>query len=250
MRPMQHVYESIGKTYHATRRGDPRLARAIWLALEDAGSVVNVGAGAGSYEPEDRDVLAVEPSATMIRQRPQGAAPAVQARAESLPFRDKSFDASLAVNTLHHWKDVRAGVRELRRVARRHVVIFHRNPAEGASLWLTERYFPSLFSVGGMARIRAIVEEELDNIRSISVPLPADCRDGLFSAYWGRPEAYLDARIRQNISNFALAEPAVVAAGIESLRNDLESGAWDREHGHLRQLPELDLGHRVLVASV
>lgn len=244
------VYESIGGTYRSTRREDPRIAHAIWSSLGSARSVANIGAGAGSYEPRDRDVLAIEPSATMARQRMDGAAPVVLACAEALPLSNHSFDAALAVNTLHHWKDVRSGVREMRRVARQRVVILHRNPAEGMPLWLTERYFPSLISTSGMERIKAVVVEELPNLRSVPVPLPADCQDGLFSGYWARPEAYLDEHVRRNISNFALADPLVVARGLEALRSDLESGAWDREYGHLRRLPSLDLGHRVLVAEL
>jgi len=133
---MQPHYDQIGKTYRETRKQDARIARLIELALGDARSVINVGAGTGSYEPTDREVLAVEPSETMIRQRPEGAAPAIQAFAEALPLPDKSFDVALAVNTVHHWQDVRAGLRELRRVARNRVGIFHCSPEEGGGFWM------------------------------------------------------------------------------------------------------------------
>jgi SAM-dependent methyltransferase len=186
----------------------------------------------------------------MARQRLDGAAPVALACAEALPISSRSFDAVLAVNTLHHWKDVRAGVREMRRVARQRVVILHRNPAEGMPLWLTEKYFPTLLRTSGMEGIRKVVFEELPCVRTVPVALPADCQDGLFSAFWARPEAYLDEGVRRNISNFALADPLVVEQGLEALRRDLESGAWDREHGHLRRLPSLDLGHRILVAEL
>ena len=246
---MQQVYDCIGETYRGTRRADPRIAKMIWAALGDAASVVNVGAGAGSYEPSDRDVVAVEPSWTMIRQRPRNAAPAIQARAEALPLRDSCFDAALAVNTLHHWRDVRAGLRELRRVARRRIVILLRDPAEGVDLWLTRKYFPTLVSNAHLAKVRATVTEELAPLATIPVPLPANCEDGVFSAYWARPEAYLDPEVRRNISNFALAKPSEVSDGVALLRSDLESGEWDQRHGHLRQLPALDVGHRLLVAE-
>ena len=247
---MQPHYDQIGKTYRETRKQDARIAGLIELALGDARSVINVGAGTGSYEPTDREVLAVEPSETMIRQRPEGAAPAIQAFAEALPLPDKSFDVALAVNTVHHWQDVRAGLRELRRVARNRIVIFHRCPHEGVALWLTEEYFPSLLSDRRMADIVNAIEDELGPIERVRIPLPAKCEDGLFSGYWARPEMYLSSEIRRNISNFALAEEAIVTRGLKALQADLESGAWDRKHGHLRSLPEIDIGHRLLVANL
>lgn len=246
---MDQIYDRIGATYQETRKQDPRIAGMIDLALGDALSVANVGAGTGSYEPADRQVLAVEPSEAMIAQRAQGSAPAIRARAERLPFRDKSFDAALAVNTLHHWKDVRAGLRELRRISRRRVVIFLRDSQQGSPFWLTQDYLPSLVPARGMARIVSAIEEELRQVSAVPVRLPSDCVDGLFSAYWARPEMYLDSAIRRNISNFALADAEVVARGIEALRVDIESGAWDRKHGHLRSLADLDIGHRLFVAG-
>ncbi len=247
---MSEIYDSIGGTYRVTRKQDPRIAAAIHEALGDARSVVNVGAGAGSYEPANKDVFAVEPSATMIAQRSKSSAPAIQARAEELPFRDSSFDAVLAVNTLHHWTDLRAGLRELRRIARRRIVIFLRDPNTGNRFWLTRDYFPAL---DGSPRIAAMVEAVRDQFKAIQdvpVSLPSDCADGLFSAYWSRPEMYLDEEIRRNISNFALATEEDLAGGLLSLEGDLRSGIWDKRYGHLRSLAELDLGHRVLVLEV
>ena len=246
---MSRLYDRIGVTYRATRRPDSRIAAAIVDALGDARSVVNVGAGAGAYEPADREVLAVEPSETMIAQRPPGAAPVVQASAENLPLGDDSFDAALAVNTVHHWSDLRAGLRELRRVARRRIVVFLRDPARGVPFWLVEDYVPALDPRGRLAPIVETVEREL-RPAVVAVPLPRDCVDGVFSAYWARPELYLDPEVRANISNFALAAEEDVADGLARLAADLESGAWDRRHGHLRSLPELDLGHRLLVGEL
>lgn len=247
---MNTRYDQIGKSYRATRRPDPRIAASIVRALGDARSVANIGAGTGSYEPDDREVLAVEPSETMTAQRPSGAAPAVRARAESLPFRDGSFDAALAINTLHHWTDVRAGLRELKRIARKRVVIFIRDAQKGTPLWLTEDYLPRLDPSGRLTAIVGTMNSVLSPTAVLPVPLPHDCIDGLFSAYWGRPEIYLDDEVRRNISNFALVPEHELSEGLARLRADLASGEWDRKYGHLRWLPELDLGHRLLIAEL
>jgi SAM-dependent methyltransferase len=242
-------YDGIGRSYATTRRADPRIAAAIDDALGDAESVVNVGAGTGSYEPVRRAVLAIEPSATMIGQRPPTAAPAIQAPAEALPIADDSFDAALAVNTVHHWRDVQAGLRELRRVARKRIVIFLRTPHSRVEFWLAD-YFPALVRTARLAAIVAIIESELRPQTTVPVPLPHDCTDGMFSAYWGRPEMYLSADVRRNISNFALAAQNDVSDGLARLRRDLESGEWDRRHGELRKLRELDLGHRLFIVAL
>lgn len=247
---MGTLYDRIGVGYCATRREDPRIAALIGDALGDARSVVNVGAGTGAYEPTDREVLAVEPSETMIAQRPPQSAPAIRASAEALPLPDASFDAALAVNTLQHWNDVAAGLRELRRVARRRIVIFLRDARSGVRFWLTEDYLPALDAAHRTSHVVEAIEDLLRPVKTLPVPLPRDCVDGLFSAYWARPEMYLDSSVRRNISNFALASHDAVAEGLTALRGDLESGAWDRKYGHLRSLSELDLGHRLLVAEL
>ncbi|WP_437905590.1 class I SAM-dependent methyltransferase [Sorangium sp. So ce327] len=247
---MSALYDRIGTGYSATRRTEPRIEALIRDALGDARSVINVGAGAGAYEPTDREVLAIEPSATMIAQRRPGAAPALQARAEGLPLPDQSFDAALAVNTLHHWTDLRAGLRELCRVARKRIVIFMRDPPSGEPFWLTEDYLPSLDPSRKNAAIIDAIRGELPSVESLPFQLPRDCADGLFAAYWARPEMYLDAEIRRNISNFALAEEGELAKGLARLSADLASGEWDRKYGELRRLESLDLGHRVLVAEL
>jgi SAM-dependent methyltransferase len=244
------LYDRIGASYCTTRGEDPRIAALIKDALRGARSVVNVGAGTGSYEPSDREVLAVEPSATMIAQRPQGSAPVLQANAEHLPFGDHSFDAALAVNTVHHWTDVRAGLRELRRVARQRIVIFLRDPRRGVPFWLTEEYLPSLDPSPRFAAIVAMIEAEFQPAMALPVRLPRDCFDGLFTAYWARPEMYLDSEVRRDISNFALSPEDDVRRGLALLAADLASGAWDRKNGHLRSLAELDLGHRLFIADV
>jgi SAM-dependent methyltransferase len=243
------LYDAIGDGYADTRRADPRIAAAIDRALGDARSVVNVGAGAGSYEPADRAVTAVEPSAAMIAQRPPGAAPAVQAVAEALPFGDASFDAALASMTLHHWDDVWRGLAELRRVAPERVVILTWDPAVAGASWLIADYLPELleldlFRFPGASEIASA----LGGAELWPVPIPRDCRDGFIEAFWARPEAYLDAAVRAGMSGMRQLGPAVIEPAMASLAADLASGAWDRRHGHLRELDELDLGYRLVVA--
>jgi SAM-dependent methyltransferase len=242
----QERYDTIGRSYVATRGEDPRIAAAIWAALGDARTVLNVGAGAGAYEPRDRDVTAVEPSAVMRAQRPPGAAPCLDARAEALPFADGAFDASMAVLSDHHWDDRAAGLRELRRVARR-TVVFQWNPAYVDAFWLVRDYLPAfrrLLDTG-----YAAAKAALDVTEEVPVPLPADCRDGFLMAYWRRPEAYLDPIVRANISVFSLVPAGAVAAMVAALSADLASGAWAERHAGLLEREELDLGYRVLVAQ-
>lgn len=242
-------YDSIGRTYTATRQTDPRIAARIWAALGDARTVVNVGAGTGSYEPPDRDVTAVEPSAVMIAQRPPHAAPAVQATAEDLPFEDDSFDAAMAVLTLHHWSDWRAGCEELRRVARDRVVAFSWDPTYRRRMWLGPEYFDDLVDPD-LERFPSLPEQAEALGADIEVvPIPWDCRDGFHGAFWRRPETYLDPAVRAGISSLANRE-AELAAGLARLRADIESGGWARRHADLLELEELDLGYRLLTASL
>lgn len=244
------VYDTIGRGYSGQRRADPRFAAAIRAALGDAYSVVNVGAGTGSYEPADLSVLAVEPSREMIRQRPAGAAPAVQAVAERLPLADGSVDAALAVLTLHHWADRAAGLAELARVALRRVVIVTWDPARTHDFWLTRDYLPAVVELD--VRIFPPLEEiarALGGARATPLPVPHDCADGFSGAYWRRPEAYLDPAVRSAMSTFARLAPATLAAGLARLADDLASGCWDARLGHLRARPDADLGYRLLVAE-
>jgi SAM-dependent methyltransferase len=242
-------YDSIGRTYAATRQTDPRIAAHIWAALGDAHTVVNVGAGTGSYEPPDRDLTAVEPSTVMIAQRPPGAAPAVQAAAEDLPFADAAFDAAMAVLTLHHWTDWRAGCAELRRVARDRVVLFSWDPTYRGRMWLSDEYFETL-SWTDVASFPSLADQAAALDAEVAVvPVPWDCRDGFFSAFWRRPEAYLDPAVRAGISTMARRE-AELAEGLARLRADIESGEWARRHADLLDLEEIDLGYRLLVARL
>jgi len=244
----QHLYDQIGHQYTSTRRADPRIAGAILGALGDADSVVNVGAGAGAYEPVDRLLVAVEPSWKMIEQRLGKASLIVQASAEALPFPVGTFDAGMAVLTLHHWADWRRGLAEMKRVAGR-LVIFMIDPRAG-TFWLTRSYFPEIVELDrGRCPSVGEVVDHLGDCDVHHVAIPHDCVDGFLAAFWRRPEAYLDSRVRAGMSGFALLDQDVVDRGVARLRSDLESGAWDRRFGHLRSLDALDVCYRLLVTN-
>jgi SAM-dependent methyltransferase len=245
------AYDEIGRGYAEVRRPDPRIAARIEAALGDARSVLNVGAGTGSYEPTDREVTAVEPSAEMIAQRPVGSAPVVQASAEALPFEDDSFDAAMAIITVHHWGDLAAGLAEMRRVAQQRVVILTFDPGPLGDLWLVKDYFPRTLEIHGDAM--PPIEELMVMLPGAEVevvPVPRLCEDGFFCAIWDRPEMHLDAEIRRGSSVWHLMAPEEIESGLASLRADLESGRWDERHGYLRSAPELDVGLRLVVAEL
>jgi SAM-dependent methyltransferase len=240
------LYDRIGVGYAAHRRPDARIAAHVADALGAARTVLNVGAGAGSYEPADRPVAAVEPSAVMVRQRPRGAGPAVRASAERLPFRDASFDAAMAVLTIHHWPDWRAGLREMRRVARGRVAVLTWDP-DHPGFWLVQDYFPEILEID--RRILpsvAALRDVLGPVHVRPVPVPADCSDGFLGAYWRRPEMYLDDGARGAISAFAKIRDA--RPGLQRLRAELADGTWRRRHGDLLARGELDIGYRLIVA--
>jgi SAM-dependent methyltransferase len=240
-------YERIGVGYAGRRRADPRLARVIAQALNGARSVVNVGAGVGSYEPAGPGTVAVEPAAMMIAQRPADAAFCVRGCAEALPFSDRVFDAGLAVLSIHHWSDWRAGLRELVRVVRRRVVLFTWDP-ECDGFWLLRDYLPEMLAAD-RRRFPDLgsLRETLGQVRVERTPIPHDCTDGFLGAYWRRPGAYLDPSIRQSISSFAREE---FAAGVARLAGDLENGTWARKYGHVLQQTELDIGCCLVVADL
>jgi DNA-binding transcriptional MerR regulator len=242
------LYDVIGGAYPATRRTEPRIAARIWEALGDARTVLNVGAGTGSYEPPDRDVIAVEPSAVMRAQRPEGAAPCVAAAAESLPFEDQSFDAAMAFSTVHHWQDPIAGLSEMRRVARR-VVVFTFDASEFGwrrRFWLTRDYLPE---VAGLVAGWSLPElADAIGARTEPVLIPWDCADGFFEAYWRRPEAYLDDHVRRAVSMWTRIGPEAEQRAVRSLRDDLASGRWTERNRELADLDAAELGLRLLIA--
>jgi SAM-dependent methyltransferase len=245
-------YDRIGEGYALTRREDPHIAAAIRDALGEARSVVNVGAGTGSYEPEDRYVIAVEPSDVMAAQRPPTIPPAVRASAGELPLRDDSVDAAMAVVTIHHWDhELERGIQELRRVARETVVILTYDPLVSGEMWLMADYLPEVAELdrrtfpapervagwlGGRTRIEV-------------VPIPRDTPDWMLGSFWAHPERVLDERARKATSGFARLDPTVVERVIREVGRDLESGVWDERHGHLRKLDAYDAGLRLIVSA-
>jgi len=242
-------YDTLGVGYAASRRPDPRIAHAIHAALGEARTLLNVGAGSGSYEPADRRVVSVEPSKVMIAQRPAGAAPVVRASAERLPFPDARFDAALAILTVHHWPDRIEGLSELRRVARDRVVLLTWDPAHDG-FWLVQDYFPEILAVD--RRIFPSLEEIASvlggDVEVRSIPVPRDCRDGLLGAYWQRPDAYLQGGTRAAIS--ALAGLPDAEPRLDRLRLDLASGRWMERNARLAALEELDVGYRLVIGRV
>jgi SAM-dependent methyltransferase len=242
-------YERHGRTYARHRRPDPRIAARIHAALGGARTVLNVGAGAGSYEPSGRWVLAVEPSATMRAQRPAGAAPALDARAEALPFDDGAFDAAMACVTIHHWEPPQDGLAELRRVARGPVVVF---TFELESLPAWQLQFLREGVAAERPRYPAIADVAAalgGHTRVERIPTPGDCTDGFFEAYWRRPEGLLDPAVRGAQSVWALLEPEVEERVVERLAAALRSGAWDTEHGHLRAQESFDGALRLVISE-
>ncbi|WP_433075787.1 MerR family transcriptional regulator [Dactylosporangium sp. CA-052675] len=243
------LYDAIGPAYPATRRTEPRIAARIWDALGDARTVLNVGAGTGSYEPPDREVTAVEPSAVMRALRPPGAAPCVAAAAQRLPFEDRSFDAAMAVSTVHHWPDPVAGLRELRRVARRVVVFTYDADDIGwrQRFWLTRDYLPEVAGLLTGWPALADLTRAIGG-RAEPVLIPWDCADGFFEAYWRRPEAYLDEHVRRAVSVWTRVGPEAERRAVRSLREDLASGRWAERNRDLAALDTAELGLRLLVA--
>ena len=244
---MSPRYDVIGTTYTATRRADPRVEVQIRSALGDAGRILNVGAGTGSYETAGPVIAALEPSPVMLAQRPPGVAPAARGVAEHLPFRDDQFDAALAIFTIHHWTDWQAGLAEVQRVANR-VVILTWDP-EDYAWWLVDEYLPETATDEKFAGpTLSALDAALGGTRVETVMVPADCQDGFYAAYWARPEAYLDPTVRAGISCCALLDQQLVESRIAQLADDLASGAWDERHPGLREQASLDVGYR-LVAS-
>ena len=245
------LYDSIGRNYAEYRRPDRRIASIIDAGLGDAVSVVNIGAGTGSYEPLSRMVLSVEPSEVMIRQRPTGAAPCIQATAEALPLETASFDAAMAVLTAHHWTDLERGLSEMARVARKRAVLLTWVP-DAVPFWLTEDYFPEIAAhdrkiFPSTSGLIAMLERTIGTAHMAPVPIPHDCTDGILCAYWRRPESYLNSEIRSGMSSFARFD---AEAGLARLRKDLSSGRWADRNRHLLALDALDLGYRVVCCEI
>jgi SAM-dependent methyltransferase len=245
----QIAYDDIGHVYAQYRRPDPRIQAQLWAALADAPTVVDIGAGTGSYEPLDRPVIAVEPSAVMIGQRPPDSAPSVRAFAQSLPFATNAFGAAMAVLCVHHFPDVAAGLAEMRRVAPR-LAILTFEPAIHNRFWLVDEYIPAAAQLeASRAPSVDFVADAIGATQVDVVPIPHDCEDGFGWAYWRRPEMYLDPSARQCISMLAQLRAADVQPGIDRLREDLRTGAWHRRHADLLELDTIDGGYRLVVTK-
>jgi len=243
---MSASYDTIGVNYSDLRKPDVRIEAAIGRALGPARTVLNVGAGTGSYEPADRQVTALEPSAEMIRQRGAAAAPAVRSIAEDLPFADNCFDAAMAILTIHHWTDQEKGLSELRRVSRGRIVMLTYDPAF-RGFWLAD-YFPELVTLDEEQMPRMTdYAASLGPVEITAVPVPHDCTDGFLCAYWKRPAAYLDPRIRAAMSTFW--KIGDLSAGLEKLAADLNSGAWAERYAGLVDLEACDLGYRLVATK-
>ena len=243
------AYDRIGRGYARTRRADGRIAARVRRALAPARSVVNVGAGAGSYEPNDIEVIPVEPSAVMIAQRPPDAARAIRAEAEAIPLPDDAADAAMTILSMHHWSDPERGVAEMRRVARTRVVVLTYDP-HVMGFWLGE-YAPEIFA-DDRERFPAIEDllGWLSGGTVGTVEIPADCSDLFLGAVWARPELLLDGEVRASTSGFARMDDARERAVVAKLRADLASGRWDERYGELRRLDSLDVGLRLVAADL
>ena len=242
---MTALYDKIGVGYSNLRRPDVRITESIHRALCDAQSVLNVGAGTGSYEPTDRTVTALEPSAEMIAQRSPEAGKAYQGFAENMPFSDNQFDAAMAVLTVHHWTDLEQGLREMRRVTKGRLVILTFDP-EAHYFWLAD-YIPEIIELD--QPIMPKMPEYgriLGDVKIENIPVPHDCTDGFLGAYWRRPHAYLDPKVRASISTFAKLTDT--PSSFAKLKRDLASGTWDERYGHLMDQESLDAGYRLVIA--
>jgi ubiquinone/menaquinone biosynthesis C-methylase UbiE len=244
------TYDRIGIDYSKARQADPRIAARIDAALGDAGTVVNVGAGTGSYEPTDRGVTAVEPSAEMIAQRPSGSAVVVQAGAEALPFDEDSFDAAMAILTIHHWTDLDAGLAEMQRVARRRIVIVTFDPEPLRDLWIVRDYFPGMLHLESDRTSGHRLAAELPEGKSIPLPVPRDCSDRFFAALWDRPELLLDDEIVGPMWVWSRLSDEERQEGRAKLSEDLRSGRWQERYSDLQTAPELDVGLRLVISEL
>lgn len=243
-------YDEIGHGYAVTRREDPRIVAAIEAALADAETVVNVGAGTGSYEPRSRRVVAIEPSEVMAAQRPAERVPAVLATADRLPLIDDAVDAAMTVLSLHHWDEHRrGGVAEMRRVARGPVVIVTYDAEVSSAMWLMADYLPEVAALDRRTfpPIRDLKRWLGGTVTVRSLPLHRDTPDWMLGSFWAHPERVLDAAARQATSGFARMDPDVVSRVVDAVRRDVDEGRWDAKHGHLRALDELDVGLRLVV---
>jgi len=245
-------YDTHGQKYSGQRKTDPRIAAYVHKALADSETVINIGAGSGSYEPEDKYVIAVEPSITMRTQRiANGKIPAINAKADSLPFDDRSFDAALAMVTVHHWPDIEKGISEIRRVTKKRFVIMTFDPDALDDFW-NVNYFPQLIEIErarypSITRLQKALSAKTEVIK---IPIPLDCVDGFQETYYGRPEAFLEKEVRMAQSAWGFLPADLEKKYLQNLSNDLQSGAWDKKFGHFRTQPNFTGALRLIVANL
>jgi SAM-dependent methyltransferase len=245
---MDAIYDEIGINYSVTRCTDPEIAKQLYSELDAAIRIVNIGAGTGSYEPENMQLVAVEPSAEMISQRKTGSYPVEKAFAEKLPFENSSFSHAMTVLSMHHWENRPLAFSEINRVATEKFVAITWDP-ESEPFWLTRDYFPEIYEMD--KRIFPGLEELNDHFDEVQVnplKIPGDCKDGLFAAFWKRPEAYLSSRVRQSTSPFSKVKN--LSEGLHRLEEDLASGLWAKNNHAILDSSSLDVGYRVISARV
>jgi SAM-dependent methyltransferase len=241
-------YDRKNNNYSAIRKADPRIGVYVRKSLNGCDTVVNVGAGAGSYEPEDKFVIAVEPSSVMRAKRLSlGRNPAVNAKADDLPFDDKSFDAVMAVLTIHHWPDLKSGLLEIKRVSKKKISILTYDP-EMLDIFWNVKYFPQLIEIerNRYPRLDQIAEYLGEELRITNIKIPLDCTDGFQEAFYGRPEAFLQEEVRQAQSAWGFLDKKIEIEYVKRLSDDLASGEWDRLYGYHRTMPEFEGAFRLL----
>lgn len=245
---MDAIYDDIGNNYSVTRGTDPKIAKQLYEELHGATRIVNIGAGTGSYEPADIEVVAVEPSSVMISQRKAGSHRVEQAFAEKLPFEDRSFSHAMTVLSMHHWQDRGRAFQEINRVATEKFVAITWDPAS-EPFWLTRDYFPEIYEMDTL--IFPALEELNDYFDEVTIrplQIPSDCQDGFLTAFWKRPEAYLNSQVRQAMSPFSKIKN--LSEGLQKLRDDLASGVWARKNQAILDASHLDVGYRLISARI
>jgi SAM-dependent methyltransferase len=245
---VEPIYDDIGINYSVRRCTDPKIANQLYLELEGAARIVNIGAGTGSYEPENVDLVAVEPSSEMISQRKTDSHRVEQAFAEKLPFENNSFSHAMTVLSMHHWENRALAFSEINRVATQKFVAITWDPTSDP-FWLTRDYFPEIYEMDkGIFPGLEEFDEHFDEVKINTLMIPGDCQDGLLAAFWKRPKAYLDSKVRQSTSPFAKVKN--LAKCLQKLKDDLASGAWAKKNHALLNSSSLDVGYRIISARV
>jgi SAM-dependent methyltransferase len=249
MRDTIQDYNRQAQNYGQIRQEDRRIQAVIDLALGCARTVLNIGAGTGSYEPKDRYVLALEPSLTMRAQRRSGMAPAMIGTASEIPFDDDTFDASMAMLTVHHWPDLAKGLGEMARVTAGPRIVMSFDPDAHTDFWMFD-YVPEM-AVVERARypaISKIVEGLGGVVEVLTLPVARDCTDRFQVALYARPEEFLIEAVRRSQSAWNFLEAGVEARFVQQLGHDLETGVWDVKYGHLRHQDTIDCQLRLIVS--